>query len=288
MTEEELAALIDKAVQDAVTATQQTSNAATQATVDDTITDEELAALYDYYNLADEAIALAEEYIDAYYSLYADLAYETLDMLKTLEDDLTTTAQSLDEINSALVAISDTLAQGLTLAETTIEQLNSAAQNATTHLQEAQTQSQNWLNAMQQERETLAQNVLSVEPDTIPADKLSALQSAFAYVDFVKGAFGDNKITRAELTSIAELGANAAAGLSAQGGPQLQGLSGKLNEITAQIARGQLPQAKDGLRNFESALGSRPSLPNPPAGGSLPGGGNLPNPGGSGGILPKP
>lgn len=294
MTEEELEALIDETVKEAVAATQQTSNAATQATADNAITSEELASLYDYYYLADQTVALAEEYIEAYYGLYADLAYETLDLLETLEEDLTTTAQSLDEINNALTAINDTLTQGLTLAETTIEQLNNAAQEAATHLQEAQTQSQNWLDASKQEREALIQNIASLQPDSIPSDKLSALQSAFSYVDLVKNAFGDNKISRAELSSIAQLGANAAAGLSANGGPQLQSLAGKLTEITAQIAGGQLPQAKDGLRSFEAALGERPSFPNPLGsgsplgGGNLPGGGSLPNPGGGGGILPKP
>jgi hypothetical protein len=304
MTEEELAALIDQAVADAVAATQQTSSAATQATSDNTVTEDELAYIYGYYYLADEAIDLAEEYINAYYGLYADLAYETMDLLVSVEQDLSTTAQSLDEINTALVAISDSLAQGLELATATIDQLNTAAQNATSHLQEAQAQSQTWISALQEERDGLVQNVLSVKPDNVPTDKLSALQSAFSYVDVVKNAFGDNKITLDELTSIAQLGANAAAGLSEHGGSQLQGLSGKLNEITAQIAGGKMPQAKDGLRNFETSLGERPSGPNLPSGGSLPGGnspgGNLPgggnspggfNPpggGGGGGVLPRP
>jgi hypothetical protein len=303
MTEEELAALIDQAVADAMAATQQTSSAATQVTSDNYVTEDELAYIYDYYYLADEAIALAEEYIDAYYGLYADLAYETMDLLVAVEQDLSTTAQSLDEINSALVAISDSLAQGLELATTTIDQLNTAAQNAATHLQEAQAQSQTWISALQEERDGLVQNVLSVKPDNVPTDKLSALQTAFSYVDVVQSAFGDNKITRDELTSIAQLGANASAGLSEHGGPQLQGLSGKLSEITAQIAGGKMPQAKDGLRNFESALGERPSMPsggNLP-GGNLPGGGspggginppgggfNPPGGGGGSGILPRP
>jgi hypothetical protein len=295
MTEEELAALIDQSVQAAVAATQETSSAATQATADNTVSSDELEALYNYYYLADEAVALADEYIGAYYDMYADLAYETMDLLVALEDDLSSTAQSLDEINSSLVAISDSLAQGVELAQTTIDQLNSAAQNATTHLQEAQTQSQDWVSNLQQERDNLVQNVLAVQPDNVPPDKLGALQSAFSYVDFVQGAFGDNKITRDELNSIAQLGANAAAGLNANGGPQLQGLSGKLNEITANIAGGKMPQAKDGLRSFESSLGERPSMPNPPAGGNLPGGGSPPggfNPpgggGGLGGLSPRP
>ena len=129
-----------------------------------------------------------------------------------------------------------------------------------------------------------AQTALSVQPDNVPSDQLSALLSAFSYIDTVRNAFTDNKISRDELSQIAQLGANATAGLNTQGGAQLQGLSGKLNEITGMLARGQMPEAKNRLGEFESALGTRPSggnLPNLP---NLPGGGQ---PGG-GGVLPRP
>ncbi|MEA3396073.1 MAG: hypothetical protein U9R05_01245 [Chloroflexota bacterium] len=56
----------------------------------------------------------------------------------------------------------------------------------------------------------------------------------------------------------AQLGANASAGLNAHGGPQLRQFSGSINDITGQLARGQMPH---NLGNLERALGSRPSRP---------------------------
>jgi len=264
LTEEELAALIDQAVQEAVAASEQTYAASSQATSDNYVTQEELDAIYDYYYLADEAAQLAEAYIEAYYGLYAELAYETLDLLIALEEDLSTIANSLDEIYTVLEVASTSLAQGVELADDTINQINTTVNNATAQLAETQAQSQQWVSALAQDRETRAQNVLSVAPDSVPTDKLSMLSSAFTYVDFLNGALGDQKITREELTVLAQLAANASAGLSAFGGPQLQGLSSKVTEITSLVARGQMPQAREGLRSFESALGQRPAgLPAP-------------------------
>ena len=41
--------------------------------------------------------------------------------------------------------------------------------------------------------------------------------------------------------------------------PQLNQLSGSINGIPEQIARGQVPQAQANPGNLESALGTRPS-----------------------------
>jgi hypothetical protein len=68
----------------------------------------------------------------------------------------------------------------------------------------------------------------------------------------------DQKISPQELAAIAQLGANAAAGLQNNGGPKLQGLSANINDITGQLARGQVPQAAAGLGALEGALGKRP------------------------------
>ena len=77
-------------------------------------------------------------------------------------------------------------------------------------------------------------------------------------------SLADNTISSAELANIAQLGANASASLNAQGGPQLQQLSGSINDITAQLARGQAPQAQANLGNLEASLGSLPSKPSRP------------------------
>jgi hypothetical protein len=270
MTEEELAALIDQSVNAAVAATTQASTATTQATSDDNLTQEEVNTVYVYAQAADAAIAYADEVINAYYDLYGDLATETLDMLSAVEQDLNAMAENTAALNASLQEINDTLAQGITLAEDTINQLEATAQQAQANVADAQVQAQNWANNLHAEIEDRANAALAIKPNELPTDKISALQSAFDYVDLVKNSLADNKLSKDELNGIAQLGANASAGLQSFGGAQLQGMSGKINEITGQLARGQMPQARAGLGSFETSLGTRPSMPSRPGSGLKP------------------
>jgi len=114
---------------------------------------------------------------------------------------------------------------------------------------------------LQTQVNTRAANALAVQPNQLATDRQLALQNAFEYLDASRKALADNKITPGELAEIAQLGANAAAGLNAHGGPQLQKLSGSINQLTEQIARGQLAQVQASLGSLEAALGTRPSRP---------------------------
>lgn len=259
LTEEELAALIEQSVNEAVAASEQASSATTQATSDNTLTAEEVAMMEAYYLATEEAIYLADEAIGAYYDLYAELATETLELLIALEEDLSAIAQNTETMEASIQLISDTLSQGAEIAQETITQLNQAAQQANANLAEAQTQVQSWATTLQSNRDNRAQNVLSVQPDNIATDFQSALANAFGFVDGIHIALGDNKLTKDELNGIALLGANASASLNAQGGPKLKGFSEKINSITVQLAKGQIPQAKTSLGDFEAVLGNRPA-----------------------------
>lgn len=273
MSEEELEALIEKSVQEAVTATQQAASSSSQAASDAAVTSQEVEEMYAYYYAAEQAVALAEEYIEAYYGLYYDLAVETVALLEDLEQDLSTMTDSLNSIYTSLELINDSLQQGVAIAEETITQLNNAAQSAQAQLEQVQTKTQQWASAVTEERDKRAQAVASIQPQNVPTDRLSALSSAFGFLDSVKGALGDDKLSLEELSTIAQFGASAQAGLNAHGGDQLKSLSGMICQITTQLARGQLPQARQGLGQFEMSLGQRP--PNLPSfsPGNLPGGG---------------
>lgn len=264
LTEEELANMIDEAVTEAATATQTCTTATTEAAADDAITQEEVAAMEAYAVEAEEAIAYAEGLITAYYDLYGELATETIDLLLAIEEDLATMAENTAAINATLQEIDTALAQGLALAEETIAQLEGTAQAASAKAAEIQAQNQVWLQDLQAELEARAANALAVQPDNVAADRQAAILSAFEYVDAVRDGLADSKISQGELVHIAQLGANASASLSAHGTPQLQQLSASINNITAQVARGQMPQAKASLGGLESALGSRPPRPSRP------------------------
>jgi hypothetical protein len=70
----------------------------------------------------------------------------------------------------------------------------------------------------------------------------------------------DRQLTQAEFNQLAQLGANARAGLSAQDLPQLQQLSGRIAGITEQFARGDLSQAELAIQRFDSTLSSLPQI----------------------------
>ncbi len=298
LTEEELAALIDEAVAQAVAATEQATTAVTTTTTDDAVTTEEVVYVYDYYYYADYYVEYAEDLMAEYYYLYSDLATEMITELSSIETELAQLNDTLTSIDSSLQEISGTLEQGLAVAEESIAQLEAAAQQAQTNAQELQTQAQDMISVLQAEQQGRVDQLSQIQPNNIPADKAAALQSAFDFVDFANTAMGDNKLSMDELTNLAQLGKNTQAGFTsfggaggAGGGPDLTQFSGKFDEITTQLARGQMPQARGNIGQFESSLGSRPT---PGAGGGLPGsGGGLPGaggglPGGGGGPGPRP
>ncbi len=265
LTEEELAAMIDTAVAEAATATAASAAASEQATADGTVTQEEVITVQVEVVGAEEAIAYAEELLTMYDYVYGELATETLVLLQAVEADLAAMAQSTAEVAAALEDIATALEQGVALADETITQLENAAQAAGAKAAQIQAQNQAWYTALAAELETRAATFLDVAPNAVATDRLGAIQDTFYYLDSVRGALDDSKLSAAELSTIAQLGANAAAGLQSQGGPQLQALAGTVNQITEQLARGQLPQARANLVALEQGLGERPTMPSRPS-----------------------
>jgi DNA repair exonuclease SbcCD ATPase subunit len=277
LTEEELAALIDEAVAEAITATEQTTTNVYYVTEDDVVTTEEVAYVYEYYYYADYYVEYAEDLIAEYYGLYSDLAYEMIAELNGIESELNQMNDTLSSIDQSLQQISSTLEQGLALAEDTITQLESAAQTAQTHAQELKSNAQDMMSVLQADQQGRLSQISQIQPNNIPTDKLSALQSAFSFVDFANGALSDNKLTRDELLNLAQLGRNAQAGFQQFGGanavgPDVTQFAGKFDEINGQFARGEINRGRENVKGFETSLGNRPNLGGG-GGGGLPGGG---------------
>ncbi|GAB4505334.1 MAG: hypothetical protein Fur0043_23290 [Anaerolineales bacterium] len=299
LTEEELAALIDQAVAEAIAASDQTSQAITTTTSDDVMTSEEVEYVYSYYYYADYYIQEAEDLLAAYYDLYADLAYEMIDELGAIETQLEQLNYNMTLVVTSLNEISATLAQGLAVAEESIAQLETAAQQAQANVQELKNQAQDTRAVLQADQQNRLNQLAQIQANNIPTDRVSALQAGFQFVDFANAALADGKMSRDELMNLAQLGANAQAGFQQFGGRtggvgpganlDLAQFSGKFNEISTQFARGQMPQARSNLGDFERSLGQRPSgLPGGGGGPNLPGPGNgLPG-GGGGPGLPGP
>jgi hypothetical protein len=250
MSEEELAAAIDAAVTAAVAATQQATAATTTASSDGTISTEETVNVQVTLTNADEAIALAESLVGTYNQLYGEYASETLSTLQAMEDDLTVMAENSQ-------AIAATLEQGSEAASAAIAKIKAAADAANASATQAQAHSQGWLTKVQGELETRASGALATQPTEIAADRQGALQSAAKYLETVRAGLADGKVSPAELTQIAQSGANASASIKAQGGPQLQALAGSIDGLTQQVARGELPQAKKGMDGLAASLPKR-------------------------------
>ena len=269
MTEEELAALIDEAVNEAVAASQEAANAADEAADDGDVSSDEAQTIEVYIQLSEETIAYAEELIDAYQEQYGETADEFLAVLTAMEEDLAqladntaAIAESLDEINSALE-------QGLALAEESVAQLEAAAAQANATAEQIQQQAQVWQtavlsqlqqrDAVQGQASTAGQDILSqFQPTEVAGDSAAALRSAWTYVNMAQKALADAAISPDELNAIAQAGVNASAGLKTHGGPQLQNAAAQIDAITRQLAQGQIAQAQHSLQQLQAGL---PALP---------------------------
>ncbi len=270
MTEEELAALIDQSVKQAVAATTTATTSTTSATSDGTLTTAEVQALTTAATTAQSDINQALALTQAYYDLYAEIAPETLATLQAIEQDLNSMATSMSSMATSLSQISQTLAQGQAVAQSAITQLQSAATKANTAATSAQTKAKNWTQTVQNDVNKRGNDALTVKPTSVPTDLKSTVQSVNAYVDSVRTSLSDSKITQKELQGVSLAGANATAGLSKFGGAEAQGLSTSINAMTKQLARGEAPKAKTNFANLEQSARSFSSLPSAPSGGPQP------------------
>ncbi|MCP4142156.1 MAG: hypothetical protein GY755_18080 [Chloroflexi bacterium] len=252
LSEEELATLIDEAVEEAVVATEASSAATTEATSDGTMTSEEVYTTAEYIYDAEAAVYYAEELLAAYYDLYGAYAEDILYLLTAVEEDLDTLIYALEEVEDILV-------QGAEVATATIEQLNEAETSLTTHISESQADRDQFLEQVKTGLQDRENTFANMAPNEIAGDLNGTLDQLHDYIDTVKTSFGDRKIDKNELTQIAQLGANAQASILANGGPKLQGFGDSIDSLTRQISRGEWPQAGRDLGGFEASIPSRPT-----------------------------
>jgi len=295
MSEEELEALIDEAVEQAVAATEASAQAASTATSDAVVTSDEVQTVEVYVQLAEETIAYAEEVLATYGQLYADSSAEMVAALNGIEQELATLNQNAASIATSLEEISTTLGAGLELAEESIAQLENAADQAQIAADQAQAQAQVWQSSLQAQvdRAKDAQAALAnqsadfssliqtIQPQQMASDLPAALQMTRSFVDVAQRSLADGRIDQSEIVAIAQAGANASAGLKDFGGPQLQGMAGSIDSVTDALARNDLPAAHQSLEGIDAqmpSLGSnsaaaapaRPGNVQPPTGGRRP------------------
>lgn len=250
MSEEELAALIDTAVNEAVAASEAATDATEAAAEDGSISEEEIEELEALLMVATYTIEAANALIMDYYGLYAAYAEEALFLLTEIEQDLEYMAESM-AIITAIVE------QGAEAATAAITQLEEAAAQAAISFVEAQQLSQTWGTQLQRELQARVDAALAVPASQIATDRQSAILSVEAYIESVRSSLADSVITAEELARVSLDGANATASLKAQGGRQLESLVDPINSLTADLARGNIPQAKSSVSSLEAGFNSR-------------------------------
>lgn len=274
VTEEDLNAAIDKSVAEAMAAYEEAYTYTEQATADGELTQEEIDYIYYYYGYAEELIALADDYIYMYYDLYADLVEETIYLLEAVEDDLAATEEAINEVVAIVDTAAETVQAGQEVRQETIDQIASAAANYQQMQQQVAGAWQSWEQNWNSERQQRLQAIQGITPEYVPGSRPEALNELAKYADAVRNAIGDYSLSSQELFDIAQLGANAIAGLQNQG-PALQEIAGQIGELTGRLASGNLPGAVSRLSDLESAMSRIPDMPsrpqfNPPSPPSLP------------------
>ena len=256
LSEEELADAVEDSTEEAVQASEQASQAAEEAASDGEITGEELEELYYlYYWTLDEveqALALA----DAYYDIYAELLDLTLDELEELEDELEAILATADEVIAALDDISQSLQQGSEIAQQALDNLAQLGRQMAANAQTVREHLPGWKSVREGEFQGLVENALDVLPNDIAETRVGALAQAKEYLQAVQAGIADGRFSLDELTSISQLGANAAASFSNLGGGDLAGLPDMINGLTGNFAHGQLPQVNVNLGSLQNSLPS--------------------------------
>jgi hypothetical protein len=274
VTEEEVAAMVDKAVEEAMAASTACATTASNAASDDAITAEEAQAITVSVTASEEAIAEATALAEQYLSLYAEMGEETIALLQQMENDLSTMSTSTAEIAATLDEINASLQQGIALAEETITQLEMQAAEIETQVTAMHEKADGWKDKVSTELENRANIASSLQPDQLASDRQGALQQVNQYVSLIKTSFGDGKLSNSEFAGISLAGTNASASIRQFGGAGGDALADRIGSLTRNLARGETPQAFSGLSGLEKEFGglggnltdkSVPNLPKLPA-----------------------
>ena len=258
LTEEELAALIDESVNAAIVATDSSADAAAMAAADDTVTPEEVEAIELYLDGAEGALAEAEALLALYTELYWELATVAVDELAAIEAELAALNENIMAMNAVLIDIANTLDAGLELAEAALDELEAAAAAAQTAAGELQVQAGGWAERVETAVAARTANLAALQAQEVAGNLPDTVAQVRSYVEGITAAFGDERISAAELQAVTQQGVNAIASLQANGGPQLESLATTIATLNSQLASGAFNQVRSGIGSLEGMI---PELP---------------------------
>jgi DNA repair exonuclease SbcCD ATPase subunit len=247
LTEEELAALIDEAVAEAIAASEEAAAQTAAATTDSTVTEAEADNVTTVVVYAEDSLAYAEELVAYYYSLYEGYADEAVTTLNGIEAELAAISTNLQDIE-------DILNQGLETVNATIDQLNQAAADLSDRAGEAQVQAQTWMADFSAAQEAREETLLNMKADVEAIDRSEMVDMVNGFADEIRRAMGDGALNYQEKLEIAQSGANARAALDKFGGLQLQDWSLNIDALIGNAARGDLTTLRESFTGFSANL----------------------------------
>ena len=250
LTEEELAALIDQAVAEAIAASEEAAAQTVAATADATVTDQEASDITYVVVSAEDALDYANELLAYYYSLYDGAAVdEAVASLNEIEAEL-------EAINTNLQDIEDILNQGLETVNSAIDQLNQAAADLSDRAGEAQDQAQTWMADFSTAQQAREEALLAMVPNVEAQDRAEMVELVNGFAGEIQTALADGTLAYQEKLAIAQSGANARAALEKYGGGQLGDWNLNIESLMGDVARGDLTMLRDGFANFSANLPS--------------------------------
>ena len=256
LSEEELAAMVDDAVNQALAASEQANTSTTSTTsADDMLTEEELAMLYSYYGVSETEIEYALELAEMYLELYYDLGSETVALLDEVVNDLETLYTATEDAMALLDTLEQAAAGGGQVSPEQIAELMQYSDQIMQVKDSLQGNSSAWLAQLQGDLSTRAQEYLNMQPNDVAGNRVGAIRMAGDYVNSVRSALADGLLDKNEMQGIAQLGANVTASFNNLNLSDGAKINSSINDITGQLARGQLPQASANLGNLEGLLG---------------------------------
>jgi hypothetical protein len=112
---------------------------------------------------------------------------------------------------------------------------------------------------------------LATPPTQVAGSPREAIDAALQFAALGQQLAAGQDVSPAQLANLAQLGANASAGLASSGMPQLQQLSDPIKEVAGHISLGQMDQAQLGLNKIGGSLQALPGVDLPQKPGGLPG-----------------
>ncbi|MBI9049560.1 MAG: hypothetical protein JEZ00_09080 [Anaerolineaceae bacterium] len=257
LSEEELAQMIDEAVNEALYYSNEVESATTSSTSDDVLTEDELEMLMSYYGVSQSEIEYALMLAEMYLELYYELGEETVDLLYIVVEDLEDLYAMSEDAMELVYVLENVAANGGAITAEDIAAVIEYSQQFEDIKPMLEDLSGEWLTALQGDLTTRADEYLQLQADQVAGNRIEALAMAGDYITSVRSALGDGVLSNSELNGIAQMGANVGASFNALNLPNNSTISGSINDITGNLARGQIPQASANIGQLEGLIGRR-------------------------------